>query len=309
MTNTSHSNHSSNATQSSGVRGFLAGLSSLDRRWIFLGVALAVGIPILLKLSLPEVPGPMARATFNAIEKIPSGSRVLLTFDYDPASQGELQPMANALVHHCASRGHNIVFMALWPLGKQLADKTIKDVLKEFHPEYVEGTNYVQLGFKTGNEGVIKLMTTAITEQYPNDASGAALTDIPLMSGVNKLSEFKLIGTISAGYPGAKEWVQYADGASPEAFTLVAGSTGVQVSQLLPYYPKQLEGLLVAVKGAAEYEMLVTEKYPVAKNQGRLEEGRRRMGPQLVAHLLVIGLIVLGNVAMIAARGAKGGAR
>ena len=309
MTNTSHSNHSSNATQSSGIRGFLAGLSSLDRRWIFLGVALAVGIPILLKLSLPEVPGPMARATFNAIENIPSGSRVLLAFDYDPASQGELQPMANALVHHCASRGHNIVFMALWPLGKQLADKTIKDVLKEFHPEYVEGTNYVQLGFKTGNEGVIKLMTTAITEQYPNDASGAALTDIPLMSGVNKLSEFKLIGTISAGYPGAKEWVQYADGASPEAFTLVAGSTGVQVSQLLPYYPKQLEGLLVAVKGAAEYEMLVTEKYPVTEHQGRLEEGRRRMGPQLVAHLLVIGLIVLGNVAMIAARGAKGGAR
>jgi hypothetical protein len=33
------------------------------------------------------------------------------------------------------------------------------------------------------------------------------------------------------------------------------------------------------------------------------------MGPQLVAHLLMIGLIVLGNVAMIAGRGMKGGAR
>ncbi len=307
MMNTSPSSHGSSTPTSGGFRAFCVRMGTLDRRWIFLGVALAVAVPMLLKLSLPEVPGPMARATFDAIERVPEGSRVLIAFDYDPASEGELQPMANALVHHCASRHHNIVFMALWPLGKQLADKTIKDVLQEFHPEYIEGTNFTQLGYKTGNEGVIKLMTTAIPEQYPNDASGAALADLPLMAGVTKLSEFKLIGTISAGYPGAKEWVQYADGATPEAFTLVAGSTGVQVSQLLPYYPKQLEGLLVAVKGAAEYEMLVTQKYPVTKNQGRLEEGRRRMGPQLVAHLLVIGLIVLGNVAMIAGRGGKGG--
>jgi hypothetical protein len=33
------------------------------------------------------------------------------------------------------------------------------------------------------------------------------------------------------------------------------------------------------------------------------------MGPQLVAHLLVIALIVLGNISMIAGRGLKGGAR
>jgi hypothetical protein len=32
------------------------------------------------------------------------------------------------------------------------------------------------------------------------------------------------------------------------------------------------------------------------------------MGPQLVAHLLMIGLIVLGNIAMVAGR-SRGGAR
>jgi hypothetical protein len=88
----------------------------------------------------------------------------------------------------------------------------------------------------------------------------------------------------------------------------VCGSTGVQVSQLLPYYPKQLDGMLVAVKGAAEYEMLVEDKYPVEKNADRLGQGRVRMGPQLVAHLLMIGLIVLGNIAMVAGR-SRGGAQ
>jgi hypothetical protein len=66
--------------------------------------------------------------------------------------------------------------------------------------------------------------------------------------------------------------------------------------------------MLVAVKGAAEYEMLVEGKYPVKKNAERLGQGRVRMGPQLVAHMLMIGLIILGNIAMVAGR-SRGGAR
>jgi len=285
----------------------LARLNNLDRRWIFLAMGLSIAIPILLKLRFPEYPGPMARATFNAVEAVPEGSTVLLSFDYDPASAAELQPMASALVHHCAARNLKIVFMALWPLGKKQADGTIDRVLKEFHPGYQYGTDYVQLGFQSGNEGVIKLMATNVPEQYKTDSSGTALTSLPLVAGVKDLSAFKLVASISAGYPGAKEWVQYGNGAMPEAFSIVGGSTGVQVSQLLPYYPKQMEGMLVAVKGAAEYEMLVEQKYPVAKPEV-IGQGRVRMGPQLVAHLLMIALIVLGNLAMIAGR-SRGGAR
>ena len=285
----------------------LARLNNLDRRWIFLAMGLSIAIPILLKLRFPEYPGPMARATFNAVEAVPEGSTVLLSFDYDPASAAELQPMASALVHHCAARKLKLVFMELWPLGKKQADDTIDRVLKEFHPGYQYGTDYVQLGFQSGNEGVIKLMATNVPEQYKTDASGTALTALPLVAGIKNLGSFKLVASGSAGYPGAKEWVQYGNGAMPEAFSIVGGSTGVQVSQLLPYYPKQMEGMLVAVKGAAEYEMLVEQKYPVAKPEV-IGQGRVRMGPQLVAHLLMIALIVLGNLAMIAGR-SRGGAR
>lgn len=288
-------------------RSLLSRLNDLDRRWIFLAMGLSIAIPILLKLRFPEYPGPMARATFDAIEAVPEGSTVLVSFDYDPASAAELQPMASAIVHHCASRKLKMVFMALWPLGKQQADRTIESVLKQFHPGYQYGVDYVQLGYQSGNEGVIKLMATNVPEQYKTDAAGTATSLIPLLASVKDLSAFKLVATISAGYPGAKEWVQYGNGPMPDAFSIVGGSTGVQVSQLLPYYPKQMEGMLVAVKGAAEYEMLVEAKYPVDKPEV-IGQGRVRMGPQLVAHLLMIALIILGNVAMIASRN-RGGAR
>lgn len=293
-----------------GIRGFFIRLGRLDRRWIFLAMGLSIAAPILLKLRFPEVPGPMAKATFESIESLPEGSLVLLSFDFDPASKAELQPMSNAIVHHCASKGHKIVFMALWPLGKQMADQAIKEVLLEFHGDkYAYGTDYVQLGFKAGNEGVIKLLTTNLAEAFPTDSAGTALSKLPLLAGVRDLDAFKHVSTISGGYPGAKEWVQFGrESMEPEAL-LTAGSTGVQASQLFPYYPKQMNGLLVAVKGAAEYETLVTERYPVDRNAERLEQGRIRMGPQLVAHLLMIALIVLGNIAMIASRGTQGGAR
>ena len=186
--------------------------------------------------------------------------------------------------------------------------EAIEEVLLEFHPGLQYGTDYVQLGYQAGNEGVIKLMATNVPEQYKTDTKGTPLANLPLVADLRRTADFKLIASVSAGYPGAKEWVQYAEAANPEAFKLVCGSTGVQVSQLLPYYPKQLDGMLVAVKGASEYEMLVEGKYPVERNAERLGQGRVRMGPQLVAHMLMIGLIILGNIAMVAGR-SRGGAR
>jgi hypothetical protein len=64
---------------------------------------------------------------------------------------------------------------------------------------------------------------------------------------------------------------------------------------MFPYIPNQLPGLLVAIKGAGEYEKLVNEKYSGPNPPPKYLEADRRMGPQLVAHLLMIGLIVMGN--------------
>jgi hypothetical protein len=53
---------------------------------------------------------------------------------------------------------------------------------------------------------------------------------------------------------------------------------------------------LVAIKGAAEYEKLVNDKYSGPSPDPKYLEADRRMSPQLVAHLLMIGLIIVGNV-------------
>jgi len=82
----------------------------------------------------------------------------------------------------------------------------------------------------------------------------------------------------------------------PDRIHLVAGNTGVQAAQMYPYVPRQLPGLLGAIKGAAEYEKLVVDKYGGPHPDPKYLEALRRMGPQLVGHLLVILLIIVANV-------------
>jgi hypothetical protein len=285
-------------------KGFLPTLRTLDRRWVFLLMLWAVLVPIyfvgVTGRTFPEVPSALAQATFDEIDRLHAGDPVLLSFDYDPASEGELGPMATAFVKQCAEKKLKMYFMALWPIGSQMADGVIDNVLKSDFPNLVYGRDYVNLGYKSGNEGVIKAIVTNLRELYSTDSRGTAVQDIPMMRGIENVQQMKLVINISAGYPGTKEWVQYAVTPYPDRIRLVAGSTGVQAPQLYPYVPSQLPGLLGAIKGAAEYEKLVVDKYGGPHPDPKYLEGLRRMGPQLVAHLLVILLIVLANIVYFA---------
>jgi hypothetical protein len=268
-------------------------LQHLDRRWIFLAMFLAVAIPILFQKTFPETPTPIVQKVFDQVESLPPGSPVLLAFDYDPGSAGELDPMAISFVRHCAEKKHKMYFIALWPLGPRMIDDKIQRVLKADFPELEYGDDYVNLGFKSGGEGVIQVVLTDLKKYFTADNAGTSLDDIPMTRSVKNIQQMSLILNVSAGTPGTKEWVQYA--ATPYHIPTASGCTGVQAPLFYPYYPNQLVGLLGAIKGAAEYEAALGKKYPrwapVDKN-----EGLRRMSPQLVAHLLMVGLIGLGNV-------------
>jgi hypothetical protein len=281
-------------------------LKNLDKRWVFLLMFLSVAVPIYVigktGKTFPEVPTVLSIAVFDAIEALDEGDPVLLSFDFDPASEGELGPMATAFVRHCAEKKLRMYFMALWPVGPQMIDDTIARVIQADFPELRYGEDYVNIGFKPGNEGVIKVIVTDLRQLYTTDGRGTTIDQIPMMEGIHSLRDFALVINVSAGYAGTKEWVQYAVTPYPDQIKLVAGCTGVQAPLLYPYIPEQLPGLLGAIKGAAEYEKLVIDKYGGPNPDPKYLEAKRRMGPQLVAHILIIVLIILANVVYLIER-------
>lgn len=276
-------------------------LLNLDRRWIFLAMAVAVMIPIMNRAEFPEKATPLVEAVFKKIEELPRGSKILMAFDYDPGSEAELQPMATAWTWHAAKKGHKLYFLCLWPAGPPMIQQTIDSVLRRDFPEYEYGKDYINLGFKPGNEGVIKVVGSSIKELYTTDNGGQNINNFELTRDFENIKDCKLILNVSAGYPGTKEWIQYAS--TPLGIPIAAGCTGVQAPLLYPYVPGQLLGLLGAIKGAAEYEAVLKAHYPEygvrdGKPDASYNQGIIRMGPQLIAHCLILFLIVLGNIVL-----------
>lgn len=281
-------------------------LARLDKRWVFAAMFVAVAVPILSGVRFKEEPSDKVKVVRDTIENLPRGSTIWMALDYDPASQGELQPMAAAFTRHCAERGHKIYFMTLWPAGSPMIERSVR-ILEDEYPDYEYGVDYVNLGYRPGLEGVIKAVVSDLPDLYGSDVHGTSLDELEITKGLENIQNMDLIVNVSAGDPGAKQWVQYA--ATPYDIPMVCGTTGVQAPSLYPYIPAQLDGVLGAIKAAAEYEQTLIEAYPKFKDMPAAQEGLRRMGPQLVAHLLMIVLILAGNVIFFADRRRTRGGR
>ncbi|MEM1062169.1 MAG: hypothetical protein AAGJ97_07570 [Planctomycetota bacterium] len=272
----------------------------LDRRKVFALVALAVAVPLLFPVGIPESVTPSTRSCFAAIEDLPDGSLLLVSFDYAPSGSAELAPMTDAFLRHAAEKRHRLLFLALWPEGAKFC-REAEALLGEEYPAYEYGTDFVTLGYKAGLESVIKVITSDLRGTYATDVRGVALDDLPLTADLTDITPVDLIVSVSSGTPGTKEWVQYA--ATPLDTDIISGTVAVQAPIIAPYVPSQLNGLLWGLKGAAEYETLLAEVHPDAVPG---TAAIKRMQPQHAVHLVIVGLIVLGNVLAVRGRGRRG---
>jgi hypothetical protein len=257
-------------------------LEEPDRRWIFAVTALLVLVPLLWPLNLPLQPSGPVRAYHAAISALPPGSTVLLSCDFDPAARPELEPMTRTTLRQLFERHCRVVVVVLFQGGARLVDEIVRDVARE--RRQVDGVDYVNLGYKAGNEAVMVLMGQSILGTFPRDHAGRESRGLAILRDVRNYSSFALLVSLSAGYPGTKEYVQQVQGRFH--IPMVAGVTAVFAPTLYPYLQTgQLRGLLGGMAGAAEYEDL------------RLERGlaSRGMDAQSLAHMFIALCIVFGN--------------
>lgn len=261
-------------------------LERLDRRWIFLAMGLLVLLPLLFPLRLPVFPGPTARAFHDAIERVPRGSTVLMSCDYDPGTIPEMVPMTRTALRQLWDRDCRVVITVLWNGGPGLVDQVLNEVAAE--PAYRDktyGVDWVNLGYKSGNEAVMVLMGQGIANAFPTDYHGNATRSLPIMQRARNYSSFPLMVSISGGTPGTKEWVQQVQ--SRFHLPMIAGVTAVSAPEFYPYLQSgQLLGMLGGMAGAAEYEALRRES----------GDAMRGMDAQSLAHLFVVLCIVAGNL-------------
>ncbi len=282
---------------------FTEKLGNIDRRIIFLVMALSVIVPLAMRMTLP-IPigsGP-SQDMYDAVEALPAGSRVLLSFDYDPSTMPELQPMAIALAQHLMTKDIKIVSLALWPMGVSLGNEALMSVSDSLgREEYVD---WVNLGYKTGGGVLIVRMGSDIKSVFPTDYNGNPIEDMPIMDEVNKLGDFDMIISLSAGDPGVPAWIMMAG--DRYNIPIGGGCTAVSAPQFYPYLGTgQMIGLLGGLKGAADYETMVR----VGVDNAPAGTATPGMAAQSVAHLVIMLFIILGNISYLANKKRKGGVK
>ena len=276
-------------------------LGLLDRRIIFFVIGLSVLIPLIKPewVTLPVRPKIHSQIVFDELDKLKAGNKLLLSFEYGPSTKPEIHPMAIALLKHMFAKDIKVYATALWADGNFMSTDAFAEVSEEFGKEY--GIDYVNLGFKPGGEPVVRGIASDIRTLYDADLKGTSIDDIPMMDGIVNIDNFDFVFSLSAGFPGSTEWVQYA--CDPKNIPMSTGCTSIQVTDIIPYVEnEQILGILAGMPGAAEYESLVDNKLREMGKISKPGKATGMMAAQSIAHVMIVLFIIFGNISYYVTR-------
>jgi len=280
-------------------------LGQLDRRFIFFLIGLSVLIPLLKPglINIPIKTTSNSEIVFKELDNLNEGDKVLVSFAYGASTKPEIHPMSVAVLQHLFSKGVKVYTVPLWPEGLMMAKYAIEEVVESNLFNIKEHTNYISLPYKAGGEIIIRGIATDIRSIFRQDVNNILIDDIPMMNGINKITDFDFVFDLSAGVPGNAEWVQFA--CDENNVPLSSGCTSIMVTDAIPYVESgQIRGILAGMPGAAEYEQMVF-KYlnemgdsKFLNKEALIIPGKAtsRMSAQSIAHLLMVVFIIFGNI-------------
>jgi hypothetical protein len=263
----------------------------VDRRWIYLLMAVAVCLPAVLPFSVPVGVTREVRSVYDYVESLKPGDTILLAIDYDPSTLAELQPMTEVIMTQAFRRGARCIVTALSQFGPAMAEGIIDGVAAQAGKK--RNIDYTFLGYKPYPGIVILAMGTDFRVPFPTDYYGTRLDDIPMMRDLHNYRDVKAVISLCAGSV-ADMWITYAN--AKYGVPVALGLTGVMGSDYYPYLQSgQVFGLIPGIKGAAEYEQLA----------GVRGSGSRGMPYQVVTHVVILTFMVITNIGYIAQRRAR----
>ena len=255
-------------------------LMNIDVRIIYGLVLVSIVLPLLWPMGLPIPVTKDVRRVYDTIQALPDSARVLFEFSAAGGSLPELEPQGIALLYHLAEKHAKLYIMSASTEAPLVAERALSIYRDK---GFKAGVDYVNMGYFSGGESGIAAMCDSIVKTFPADINGTPTASMPIMQGVKGVDSMDLVIVMNGS--GIADWVRQI--VTTYKRPMVCGVLAVMGPGSVPYVQSgQIKGLLVGLKAAAEYEQLV-------KKPGK---GAASMDAQSVAHLLVIGLVVLGNI-------------
>ncbi len=235
---------------------FFERIQKLDRRYIYIVVALAIIIPLMIPYNSDNVTSPPTENLYQMIDSFAGREdrAILLSVIHDASTMPELYPMEVAILRHCFERNIKVFALTWSPTSAPIIDFAINNV-KEEYPDIKSGVDYCNFGYKPQALAMILGMGDNIATTISTDAEGRKLESLPIMNGITNYNEMNLVIEFSGSAAGGA-WFTYA---RPKfGLNVAVGVTAVMAADEYPYLQSgQLIGMLAGLKGAAEYEKMV----------------------------------------------------
>jgi hypothetical protein len=263
-------------------------LASVDRRILYLLLSLTVALPLILKPKITVRVSDPVRSAFEAVDRLPAGSVVMISIDFDPSSAPEVNPMLVAILRHAFRKDLKVMVMGHLALGLPLAEIALNQVAPEMGKVY--GKDYVNLGYRPGYAALMVGIGRELRDYFNTDYKGVPIDSFEFMRRVHTYRDIGLLVSLAHGAV-ADAWIQFAGGRYNQA--IIVGCTGVNAPNLYQYlHSGQIKGLIGGLQGASEYETLIQK--PGSATLG--------MPAQSAAHGLIILLLIIGNVGYLLSR-------
>lgn len=276
-------------------------LERVDRRVIYLLVALALAIPLMTGYSLKPAPMKTADAFYEKLNALQpeAGKIVLIASDWGPSTQAENKPQTEVAIEHLMRKRIPFALISIMPYATPYLKSMPQEIALKLQAEspgqsWVYGEDWVNFGYRPGYSIMIQGLAKAsdLHEFLKADANGTALEDLAITKDVHTIKDIPMLLEFTGLVGAFNMWLQFfqADEYQPP---YLHGCTSVTIPEAYNYYISgQIVGLYEGIAGAAWYEELLTKNYPNRKTGSAL----RTMTGISVAHLVIIAFIFLGNV-------------
>lgn len=216
-------------------------------------------IPALASPTLlppPSVLSPALQGFVTTLGNLPVDKPVLVAFEYDPASAGELNPGVQATLTQLMRAGVRVAAISTRPAGVGVAQEALDEAAAETGAADRYGEAFINLGYLPG--GITGLQQFAAAPQqsilfdYRQTGSPWAR---PWLNGVNSVHDFSLVVVVAASAESAQAWLEQVQPSTGVPLAAIASAAAEPL--LYPYYqshPPQLSGLVSGWAEAAAYD-------------------------------------------------------
>ena len=238
-------------------------------RWIIaLVLVLTVLWPIVMGSNEGMLPNPTSEilAVNQIINDLPSNSRVLLAFDYQPGLSGEMDSVASGIIDHLMSRGTYLTLVSTSTSGPMVGEHFLQKT-QSTH-EYTNGIQYINLGYiPGGSSGLLSFAenpgnTLPYTIDSQSAWESAGSQALPPLQGINGILDFSMVMVMTDNPDTARAWIEQVGPhliSDAKSIPLIMVASAQAKPLIQPYYesdPRQIQGLIGGMQDGAAYTQL-----------------------------------------------------